>query len=468
MFSFNKKQFIFKQSSGKVWNFYYDEKMGLCYSILTRRNTWTEPVSVQKNIHPSFYADMDYEDCFHLIYQDNHGNIFYSKIENGNINAIPILNSKQPSPYDKHLFLIPGKNLIHIFFTVYYNDYNLLTHQIISRDSSGKPKVIDYVAKNDLPYVISCDKAGNIYAFYQASDGKYMQTGFKKYMPSQGFWGEFTPLTRYSGDSELARAIIDNKNILHIIYQRRTDKQVELVYQQKVPDKNILTGEAVIYSSAQPFPESSILWINGNIIVFWIRNDIINYSLSGDDGNTWSKPAKFSFHVGRQIFCFSYKSNSPQENDKIFAADIPGSFINGYKLAFYEEPAGSVENLSPTELKTMIVDSLKLLKTNIDELKEANSEIRQTLSKLSLAHQSLDRELSKNSVRLNFIENEINQVKNMNKQLELHREALSELKRSFESSIAKENKLSAMNSSPDYPVFENDSTVKDTEGSSSE
>ena len=330
-----------------------------------------------------------------------------------------------------------------------------MAHQIISGGAAGKPKVIDYVAKNDLPYVITSDKLGNIYAFYQASDGKYMQTGYKKYLLLQSFWGEFTPLSRFSGDTELSRVIIDNKNIIHIIYQRRTDKQFELVYQQKVPDKNIWLDEVVIHGSAQPFPESSILWINESIIVFWVRNDTLYYSSTSDGGNTWSKPSKYNFPVGRQIFCFGYKSNSLHESDKIFATDIPGSFINGFKLAFYEEPAGKSGNLSPDELKNMIVDSLKLINANIEELKESNTEIRQNLTQLSLSQQSFERELTKYSVRLNFFENEINQVRNMNKQLESYREALIELRNKFEDSITKESNPTNLDTLLDRPDPDN-------------
>jgi hypothetical protein len=80
MYNTNSQQFIYKQSTGKIYNFYYNEKQGLCYSILSKRNTWGEPNVLQKNIHNNFSMEMDAEDNFHILYQDAGGNIFYSLI----------------------------------------------------------------------------------------------------------------------------------------------------------------------------------------------------------------------------------------------------------------------------------------------------------------------------------------------------------------------------------------------------
>lgn len=432
MYNSNKKQYIFRQSSGKVWNFYHDEKTGLCYSILTRRNTWTEPVTLQRNIFPSFFADIDYDDNFHILYQDKAGNIFYSRISDGNIINVPVLNSKQPSPYDKHFYLIPSKSVIHLFFTIHYNDACILSHQTVTGSTASRPRVIDYILRNELPYTVIYDRPGNFYALYQSSDGKYLQTGYKKYTSAQNFWGEFIPVTKFNGDTEFPRAIIDNKDIIHLCYQRRGERQYEMVYQQKVPDKNLWTGEIVIHSSASPFTDSSIVWTNDTLYIFWVRSDVVYFSSSNDKGSTWTKPSKLNFSAGRQLLCMCYKSNSPNEGDKFIAREIPGNFINGFKLAFYEAASEGGSNLSPDELKNMIVDSLRLLKVSIEELKEANTHTRENIAQLNLNQQNLEREITKCSLRIGLLENEFNQIKAINRQLESYRNSLYQQKTEVE------------------------------------
>ena len=418
MYNSNNRQYIFRQSSGKVWNLYHDEKLGLCYSTLTKRSTWTEPVSLHKNLHPVFFADIDFDDCFHILFQDKQGNIFLSRLYNSSIKTIPVLNSKAPVSYNKYLSLIPARNESHFFFIIQHNDSSILAHQILRGDTVSTPRVIDYVAKSNCPYSVIGDKSGNIYAFYQSSSGESLQIGYKKYNSDQNFWSDFSFITNHSGNCEFPRAIVDNKNIMHICYQRHSLKQYELVYQQKVPDKNIWSDEIIVHSSVHSFYDSSVVCSGESTIVYWVRDDVIYYSSSTDGGAVWSKPARHNFVPSKQLMCMTYKTNQSIENEKLAASSLPGCFINGFKLAFYQEPTVSTHNITADELKTMLLDGLKLLKDNVEELKDSNSDMRKSIQELSVAHQNLEMEMTKNAVKLNFLEDDTKQIQQISSQLE--------------------------------------------------
>jgi len=418
MYSSAKKQYIFKQTDGSVINIFYDNRYGLCYSTLTKRNTWTEPVSLHKNIYHSFYADIDEENQIHVFFQDLQGNLYYAQLDKGEINTTPILNSKSISSYDKHLYLVPFKSAIHFFFVLRYNNSNILSHQILSNGNIGTPRVIDYITVSEHPYSVEFDKSGNLYAFYQFSDNKYSQIGYKKYTQSQKNWGELIPITRNSIDSEMPRTIIDNKDIVHLIYQRHSENQFQLAYQQKIPDKNLWTEESVIHTSVYPFDESSIIMLNKDIIVFWVRSDSIYFSVSNDNGNTWSKPARYNFPLIKQLLCFGYKVNKPYQSERIITKAIPGSFINGYKLAFCQESPNEAENLSANELKNMIVESLKMLKGNVEELRDEGINTKESILQLENALRNLEKEIVKNSLKLDMLEKDINRLKQLENRLQ--------------------------------------------------
>lgn len=428
MYNYKNKQFVFKQTSGKISNFYYDERQGLCYSTLTRRNTWAEPVVLQKNLLGSFAADMDLDDTIHILFQDNQGSIFYSQLGISSMRTIPVLNSKTPSPYDKHLNLIPFKGNTHFFYTIQHNNSMILAHQLMESGSVNAPKVIDYVTGNELPYSVASDKSGNIYAFYQTSDGKFLQIGYKKFVPSQKFWGEFTPITRYNGDCSFHRIVTDHKSIMHLCYQRRNDKQYELVYQQKIPDKNIWTNELVIHSSPYSFENCSIAYANDSIVIYWVREDVIYYSSSKDDGSIWSKPARYNFPSGKQLVCIGYKSNNPYESEKFCAHELPGNFINGYRLAFFQETSNSPVSLSADELREMLIEGLKMLKASVEDLREADMEIKSDVSQLDAEQKNIEKELTKLSLKQNMLDSDINQLKQINNQLDGYSNIISELK----------------------------------------
>lgn len=413
MYNSRNKQYLFRQSTGSIWNFYSDERYGLCYSTLSKRNTWSEPISINKDFLPPFYIDMDFEDNFHILFQDKQGNIFYTFLDKSTVNTLQVLRSNVATSYNKYLKLIVSRNTINIFFIIDHNNSHILAHQTINGKTINPPKVIDYVLKNDHPYSLLTDKSGNIYAFYQVSDGKYLQIGFKKYNPNQKIWGEFTPVTRFNGDCQFPKTVIDNKDIISIIYQRKTDKQIELIYQQKVPERNMWSSETIIQTSSYAFNNSSIILLNGNIIVYWIRDDIIYYSMSSDLGKIWTKSSKFIFPASKQLLCFSYKSNNPYESDSIYAKEIPGSYLNGYKLAFYQNSTNNTStSISTDELKSMIIDGMHLLKGNVEDLFEADNLIKESISKIDNMCKTIHKELIKQSVKITYLENEIGKLKN--------------------------------------------------------
>lgn len=461
MYNADSRQFIFKQSNDKIWDFFYDERDGLCYSTLTKRSVWTEPVSLVKKLQKSFYLDMDFDDVFHILFQDTQGNLFYSRLDNQGSSTKPVLSSKNPTPYDKHLFLIPLKNHINIFYVIEHNENVMLAHQSIINGTLGTPKVIDYVANKKHPYTATYDKSGTIYVFYQSSDGKHLQLGYKKYAADQKSWSEFIPVTKYSGNCESPGVIADSNNIMHLCYQRSSNRQYELVYKQKVPDKNSWTDEVVIHSSMYPYENPSIAAVNGKLIIYWVRDDIIFHSISSNDGNTWTKPARYSFAMGKQLFCMSFKSNAAHEYEKVIAPYIPGSFINGLKLAFYHDVLStSSSNLSAEELKNMLFDSLKYLKTSVEELKESDTAADDSISKITSLQHNMEKELIKYSVKLNSIESEINQLRSIANKLENLYSTLSNAQNlQAKSSIDKIN-VEALKSEIISCIFENDRLEK--------
>lgn len=353
MFNFHNRQYVFRQSTGELWNFYCDSRQNLCYSSLTRRGTWSNGSVFYKNAYHYFYADMDQDDTFHLAFQDNDGNILYSRLDGQSIKSVPVLNSKTPAVYNKQLFVAPFKNNTHFFYVLQHENSFMLAYQVLSNNKISNPRVIDYVSGSSLPCAVCYDKTQNIYAFYQSYDGKYLQLGYKKLNSASKSWSEFTPITKYSGNCEYPHVLIDDSGIIHLCYQRRAPKFFEMVYQQKAPDRNLWSTEEIVHSSVHSFENSSLLQEKGNITVYWVREDSIYYNSSSLSGNSWGKAARLNFPTGKQLQCICYKSNSPLTRGdaiedggtsskgaargditQLPPAFYPGTMSNGLKLAF--------------------------------------------------------------------------------------------------------------------------------------
>lgn len=398
MYNPKNKQFVFKDSNGRLWNFFFDINQGICYSIYTKKMSWSEPRTIQAEAHEQFYADIDANDCFHLVYQDKKGNIIYCLMQqNETVKAIPVLTSKSHSLTNNYLSLIVAKNCVHIFFIIEHNGTYMLSFQTLTEGVPVAPKKVDNIAALQNPYSVIYDLNDEIYAFYHISDGTNNQIGYKKYSITSKVWSEYCQITTFSINSENPKILVDRNGIFHICYRRKLDKQNQLIYQQKIPDRNMWTSESILLSTNTTINHFSMLSIKSSLIVYYLRDEILFPYISEDLGIRFTKPTK-GIPLSKQYICVQYKSNSPYEH--VQAAEIPATFVNGFRLMFSNESVDPESGLNTDEMKAIIITDLKQLKKEVDQLKETQKTLFENINFLSAAQQNLQQNLQKEIAKL--------------------------------------------------------------------
>ncbi len=437
MFNFHNRHYIFRQSNGEIRNFYCDLRQNLCCGTLTRNGAWSDAVILAKNVYQYFYAELDQDNVYHILFQDNNGNIDYIVMDGQSAKTLPVLNSKTPSVYNKQLYIAPLKKDIYLFYVLQHENSFMLAYQLVRGSKPGTPKIVDYVSGSNIACSVLYDSSMNIYAFYQSYDGKYLQLGYKKFNTVQRHWSDFTPLTKYTGNCELPHALIDTNGTIHLCYQRRAPKLFEMVYQQKTPDKNFWSDETILHSSIHPFENASILQAEDKITVYWIRDDVIYYNIAPLSGENWSKPARYGAQLGRRLQCVCYKDQiqrgSIGSDDESFGSgDIsslspgiyPGTVSNGFRLAFintdsmigappfaqFPPAAVSSSTASGDDLKKLLLSTFKQMQDNISEIRTGWTETKNEMSRLMNAYSAMSKELSKYSIRINMLEGKLNQL----------------------------------------------------------
>lgn len=457
MFSFINKQYVFRQSGGEIWSFFYDDKQNLCLRTMSARNAWKNSIVLHRNVYRGFYAEMDQDNVYHLLFQDNNGNIHYSRFDGQSVKTALVLKSKIPSPYDKQLYIAPLKNNIHLFYVLQHDNSFMLAYQVFGNTGMSTPKAVDYVSGGSLPCSLAYDSDDNLYVFYQSYDGKYLQLGYKKFNTASRHWSDFTPVTKYSGNCEYPHAIIDTGGTIHLCYQRRSPRLFEMVYQQKAPGRNLWSPEVIVHSSVHSFENASILKIRDKIVIYWVRDDVIYFnSCPFSDGN-WGRPSRYGTQFGCQLQCLCYKSNSPRDrwngecvkpgsHFSLAPGIFPGSTAYGFKLAFVNVDAvgdilgdtlgdalgdtiGDVSPLSSRpfllenseadsasylrgDMRSILQDAFRHIQGSIEEIREGLSGAKKEISGLTNGYMELVKEINKSGVRLNMIEN---QLKHINK-----------------------------------------------------
>lgn len=453
MFSFQNRQYIFRQADGELWNFFCDSRQCLCYNTLTVRGIWSNAVVLHKNVYQYFYAEMDRDGVYHILFQDMNGNIQYSRLDGQSIRTVPLLNSKSPAVYNKQLYIAPLEEHVYLFYVLQHENSFMLAYQALGNTRLGTPKVVDYVSGSNQPCSIVYDHQQNIYVFYQSYDGKYLQLGYKKFNTAQKHWSDFTPVTKYAGNCEYPHAFADSSGIIHLCYQRRAPKLFEMVYQQKAPDKNLWSRETVVHSSVHSFENASILQAQDKIVIYWVREDVIYYNSGSLDGTGWNRASRHTTQFGRQILCLCYKSNRPgggagigdvsPRGDASPKGDVsqlspgiyPGSLSNGLKLAFPTGDAGSrqgdvsLRGDSRGDVSQLYAESsayggtggsgnysentLNRLQESVDEVKESWSQNKKEMYRITNTYSDLKKEMEKFSIRLNLLEKQFGQLKKL-------------------------------------------------------
>lgn len=454
MYNFHSRHYIFRQSDGQFRDFWCDARQNLCSSTLGRNGIWGNVSIIARNVHPYFCVEPGRDGFYHILYQDGSGNINYSKTDGQYVKTFPVLSSRTPSAYNKHLQIVPLDDEIYMFYVLQHDNSFILAYQQLKNNRPGTPKIVDYVSGNSLPCTVLYDPDGNIYAFYQSYDGKYLQLGYKKFSTARRHWSDFTAVTKYQGNCEYPHAIMDPSGTIHLCYQRRAPKLFELVYQQKAPDRNLWSAETVLHSSVHPFENASVLHVDDRIIAYWVRNDIIYWCSGSMSGDNWSRPARHGFQPGRRLQCVFYRElhggdgsghtevsaaryrkgdGSPvsREGDGPSPSLSPGIFPgivtdDGFSLAFmdsggitggqqlqrFRQSAFQGGDTSDSELKSLVLSVFKEIQDRMGEMKAEWDEIKREMPGLTNAYLELAKETEKLSIRLNMLENRLTQMNN--------------------------------------------------------
>lgn len=378
MFDKNNSQFLFRLSNNDTWNFFVDNSKNLCYSSLNKKKFWNKPSIIKTDIYPSFYADMDNKDSFHLIFQNLHGDIFYTLINSKSIKTVQILKAKMPSTYNKHLHLIPLKDSVHFFYILHYKNSLILSHQILKNGTLSNPQILASSAKNLQPYSVFVDSVGNISLYYCFFDGKFSQLGYKIYSPFESMWTKFSQVTNSNSDVHLLDALVDHNNITHILYKEKSNNTYFYANSNpstfKCPNINTSSAYLVIFKNT--------------IFIFWIKKNIIHFIKSKNNGISWSDIQEY--HMNAEIFCVKFKSNNSK--DFIFSNNIPATFINGFTLASFNEltfDQSNVNSISANDFKTIVLDSLNILKNKFESLQSEVTHLKSLYQTLNTKYSTL-------------------------------------------------------------------------------
>lgn len=412
MFEINKKQYVIKQSSGKILNIYYKENTGIWLSVLGKKNTWSGHSSVANGVLTDFSVSMDDRDGLHILCQDLTGNLQYLSYYNNGWDSRPLLKSKDPSLYNKHLGIIHSGQTTYFFYVLKHYGKNLLSFQYKKGTGNiSDPRVIDYVTECIKPYCLLEDNNGDIYIFYRYFDSRYAQIGYRKLITVKEQWSEFQPITSYIGESSVISAAADGDNNIHAIWLKALPQKYSLVYSSKNTGTDKWNEETVLYTSTKPLYNSSITVIDNRLIAYWVKDSNIFRTISSDAGQSWSGPEDYRLFDDSHFSCISYLTNFAGELYNSYFNELPGNFNGGYKLAFLNEFERKQEKLNMDEIKKAVAEVMKVFTKDMEALKYNINEINKKTEEMVNDQRLMEDQISNFDERIEKINLAISKLK---------------------------------------------------------
>lgn len=413
MYDINRKHYIIKLSSGKIFNLFYKDGTGILLSVLSKRNQWTEPLVLLKNCHPDFSACVDETDNIHVLCQDNDGNLMHIYSNNNDWNIETILKSRNPTPYNKYLHMVFFQEVLIFFFVIEYGGRKILSYLVKEKDKLSAPRVIDYVPYVNKPYHVILSPNNSLHVVYKFIERGSGQIGYKTYLKEEDTWGDFIPITNYKGDSILLSAGSDINGSIHLLWQKDELQKYELMYSKYQPFSEKSYTEAPLFTAEYSFECSSVILIDEQVIVFWIKDNNIYYRISEDGGNTWGKAATYQLLGGKALYCIVYRSTYENELFTSYINELPGNYIGGYKLAFAGDYIFRQKIVSPEDFRYKLTSTLELLARNMEDTRNALENLKTKVLNLESRKNKIEQDIEKINIKYDMLNTEISKIKNI-------------------------------------------------------
>ncbi len=335
MYDPEQKQFILKNSLGVSYHVYHENGRGLCVRMLGERRIWSRGYVLSDQAVNDFFVTLDKDDIFHFIFQSIDGRILYGHGRHGQMEVQPVLTSKDPTPWPKHVSMLICGNIFLFFYTVKYQNRYLLSVQTLREGCLSNPSVIDYVDSPDIRYAPISGNSGKCHLIYTNRENSQSRILHRVIQDDFSIFNAPRKIYTTDGDITNLSAIWPDGGHIHLLFQVSDENSFDVMYKNLSLDKS----PENLYSSKSSPGYTGLVYSGGVINFFRITGEGIHGRISRNDGKSWSDEAAYPFGNTSSLTCFRYHTNIKKERLEFCSDELPGTFSHGYQMAFLNNPS---------------------------------------------------------------------------------------------------------------------------------
>lgn len=322
-------EYIIKNSEGKLYNFYLNEKKQIEYIATDKENRWAEKNIVNNEPIDSFSVDIDQQDSLHMLSYCKKGNVHYHRfLKNDWIHKKVISYSSDTHgiyyPYIKVI-----DNHINIFYYLYSdnqrNACNLI-HHTLDKDHVWQSKSLFKVnyGKFINPFYILLKKNSIAIVFSSLID-EFNQIFLASFDHQLEELQSPIQITDSSIEKIYIYGLIVNKDIVHIAWSEFDEKGLTIKYKKLWENQSEEVSQILSLSEKSNSSFPILLSYNNILWCTWTQMNRLYACYSKDEGTEWSFAAVREESQQINFKLYSYLTNYSDDRNNIICHYLYGS-----------------------------------------------------------------------------------------------------------------------------------------------
>ncbi|SNS33266.1 hypothetical protein SAMN05446037_100829 [Anaerovirgula multivorans] len=322
-------EYIIKNSKGKLYNFYLNEKQQIEYIAKDEENRWAEKDIVFEEAINSFSVEIDELDSVHIVSYSKKRMIYYhTSVKNNWIHKNIKSYSTDISEIYYPVIKIIDKS-INIFY--YFHDKKDkstcdLVHFVLNEESVWKSRNLFEINYNKFinPFYVLLKESG-MYVLFTSLIGEFNQVFLTSFDHQLNEWQKPIQITQSPIEKIYIYGLIINRDTLHITWSEFDEKGLTVKY-TKLCEKQFGEDSFILSLSEKSncsFP--ILLSYNGLLWCTWTQMNKLYACYSKDEGNEWSFPTIRQESQQLEFKLYQYKTNYTDDYQNIICNYLYGS-----------------------------------------------------------------------------------------------------------------------------------------------
>jgi len=312
-------RFIVRVSEEKFLFFYYEKG-----NIFVREMLYGEVSEIKttiNNVRENYTVNLCKNGDIYIFCQTISGDILHIKYNNGKYDKNVMLKSTGKNTYNIIFNSIENGSDMSLIYNVPIsgkNSFDIMKQSFDGNKSWNPPEKIDTaIFLNNFIFKVSTIDFGYGIVFYQKSErGCKYNIGYRE-ISTNGI-GKFNSV--YSTNYRItAESFLILNNSIHFIFTVKNIFSSRIIYRKKGMSN---MDDYIVLGESQQVESCELFFANKKLYAFWKNTFDIFYCISEDNGNTFSKPYKYTKKNSANLKKAIYLSFPKMSTDKFFINNL--------------------------------------------------------------------------------------------------------------------------------------------------